>query len=101
MGYLVPENDAIYAAGKLGAMLASVGQRNADAMIQLFRAYNEYDGITRGQQYQNWYEQLFTLCENLGIAQGRTREEMFPEANYHTFNRDFLKVWKEIGRAHV
>ena len=97
MGYLVPGNDAIYAAGKLGAMLASVGQRNADAMIQLFRAYNEYDGITRGQQYQNWYEQLYMLCENLGIAQGRSREAMFPEANYNTFNRDFLKVWRAFN----
>ncbi len=98
MGYKVPEleqaNEYLGMQGNFFNYLNGTGQ--VAAMRELLEAYWTYDNFERGAKVAGWYDKLYNLCNELGLTDGKTKEEFFPDRNGQTFNGDFRKLWNSL-----
>lgn len=102
MGYKVPNTKE-----KINEALNAMTELNqpgmADSMRTLMNAYErQEDPVEFGQNQKNWFHELYTVQDQLGLTNGKSEEELFP-ANARTsdsFVDSFRQLWNSISMYH-
>lgn len=103
MGYAVPEiKDVEEYLGIHGGVFFNYldGTGQVDAMRTLHEAYWNVDHLEIFQRTNEWYDKLYGLCQGLGLTDGKSKEEFFPNLSPDNFKNDFSKLWNSLTVYH-
>ena len=102
MGYKIPNteeqiNEALNKMTKLNQLGL------IDSMRTLMNAYEDCeDPVEFGQHHKNWFHELYTVQNQLGLTNGKSENELFPTnmQTYDNFSDSFRQLWNSISMYH-